>query len=123
MKGKQYNFVMPDFFNLPNIEPTFLDNTYLKNKDNSSSVDLFINEKTNICAICYEKIKEKCIVEGCSHQFCKNCIFTWLKTRKNCPLCRAKINNIIEDDKIPIIFDKRNTLKIILNKNKSKRLK
>ena len=110
---------MPDFFNLPNNTPRFLSNesdynfTNIIRYDKKDSKEKNIYE--NICPICYEQIKNKCFIEDRNHQFCKDFIITWRKTKDSCPLCRAKINNIIS------IFsrfkiEKGQTKKIILFK-------
>lgn len=54
------------------------------------------------CPICMENIKQSddiqsCRVLLCKHIYCDNCITRWLKTSKQCPLCKVdleeKVNN------------------------------
>ena len=59
------------------------------------------------CAICIDVIKDP-IVLNCSHSFCGECIFQWLKRKKFCPECKTdidntcvmKLNNSITESKI-----------------------
>jgi SNF2 family DNA or RNA helicase len=44
------------------------------------------------CAICIDTISEP-IVLNCSHSFCGECIFTWLKRKKFCPECKMEIDS------------------------------
>lgn len=32
-----------------------------------------------ICAICLEKTQERCLTDGCPHQFCFPCLHKWCK--------------------------------------------
>ncbi|XP_015910297.1 E3 ubiquitin-protein ligase rnf8 [Parasteatoda tepidariorum] len=43
-----------------------------------------------ICNICTE-LYIKPITLGCSHTFCQHCIFEWKKKKKQCPMCRERI--------------------------------
>ena len=47
----------------------------------------------NNCSICLEKFLEKDNITylPCLHLFHENCIFEWLKRKKNCPICKYKI--------------------------------
>ncbi|XP_050422230.1 E3 ubiquitin-protein ligase CHFR-like [Adelges cooleyi] len=42
------------------------------------------------CPICNELMVKACTV-NCSHSFCENCINTWLKKSKICPVCRTLV--------------------------------
>lgn len=44
------------------------------------------------CSICLENFKSK-IKLNCSHKFCKLCIYNWMFTNYNCPLCRTEITD------------------------------
>ena len=46
------------------------------------------------CAICLSKIKGKCKLDSCSHEFCFKCIKKWTKKNNTCPMCRAEIGKI-----------------------------
>lgn len=52
------------------------------------------------CAICLDgyKIGDKTGLLSCNHMYHKDCIYTWLKTSKTCPLCRAQ-NVIVSQQK------------------------
>ena len=55
-------------------------------------------EKEIECAICLgsHKRSEVYIIEGCNHEFGKECIKEWKKVRRECPLCRKEIESMIE---------------------------
>ena len=36
-------------------------------------------------------------IVSCLHQFCFNCLFTWLVIKENCPVCKATVENIIRN--------------------------
>lgn len=45
------------------------------------------------CNICFELYNETNVIPvilNCKHEFCKSCIFTWLKKHFNCPLCKKQ---------------------------------
>ena len=44
------------------------------------------------CAICLEVVVNKLNV-GCSHSFCKKCIYPWLYKNRTCPCCRQIVDN------------------------------
>ncbi|KAL0272444.1 UNVERIFIED_CONTAM: hypothetical protein PYX00_005407 [Menopon gallinae] len=44
------------------------------------------------CSVCSELFVTP-ITLNCSHTFCKYCIETWKKKKKNCPICRKKITS------------------------------
>jgi hypothetical protein len=50
-------------------------------------------QKTLECPICLELLTEPCKTP-CLHQFCKECIYTFLSSNKKpmCPLCKEPIN-------------------------------
>ena len=41
------------------------------------------------CPICTDHIKNPLILK-CKHQFCDECIHSWLEQKNTCPLCRMK---------------------------------
>ena len=49
------------------------------------------------CFICYEKLTCPVLETNCQNLFCGKCLITWLKCKKNCPICRAsiKITNLV----------------------------
>ena len=53
------------------------------------------------CAVCREEFKdEKLIMQlPCKHFFCEDgCTVQWLKQQDNCPVCRARVPPVVEDD-------------------------
>lgn len=54
------------------------------------------------CPICMENIKQSddiqsCRVLLCKHIYCDNCITRWLKTSKQCPLCKVDLEEKVKD--------------------------
>lgn len=45
------------------------------------------------CPICYEDTIVNLEKMMCGHEFCHDCICTWLTTHTDCPLCRYCITN------------------------------
>ena len=64
-----------------------------------------INNDVDECPICLDELLNKhiCILE-CKHKFHENCITIYVLSKRdkidkvNCPLCRHKINVVIEDN-------------------------
>ena len=52
-------------------------------------------EQEEICAICFDKIKEtniKATLDCCSHTYCFTCVSKWVQEVESCcPLCRSRI--------------------------------
>ena len=51
-------------------------------------------QQTENCSICMDAMKEPAGLSGCTHMFCKNCIFEWSKRQDTCPNCRAPFEHI-----------------------------
>ncbi|CAG8464994.1 8755_t:CDS:2 [Paraglomus brasilianum] len=43
------------------------------------------------CVICVEYMSNPCTI-SCGHTFCYECLYDWLKIRRECPTCRKKIS-------------------------------
>lgn len=43
------------------------------------------------CSICYDKINKPIMEPSCQNIFCGTCLFTWLKDKGTCPLCRKVV--------------------------------
>jgi hypothetical protein len=41
------------------------------------------------CSVCYTN--KNLFYTACNHNFCENCIKTWLEIKKNCPVCRRSV--------------------------------
>ncbi len=53
------------------------------------------HNQLNKCSICLETITKNGKITNCNHTFHNNCLNQWLKKKKNCPICRTKINKDI----------------------------
>jgi hypothetical protein len=77
-------------------EPAAVRECGLKISKSSSSFDASLSytevDETNgefICAICLEEVQEPVTLVACIHQYCYQCLYTWYKTRMNCPICKS----------------------------------
>ena len=75
-------FITPFFAQAMDLIPLISSNT---SKENSPTISL--DEEKDQCPICKENIKNK-FITPCRHEFCKKCIFHWIKRRNSCPMCR-----------------------------------
>jgi hypothetical protein len=58
---------------------------------NSAAVDKIDTPEEAECVICYDSLKGHDNIQlKCSHSFHFQCLSTWFKTNKSCPLCRAQ---------------------------------
>lgn len=114
---------MPNFINLQIAQPNFLPTinnrfyNHLNLKD-SDSVNKSSEHYENLCPICYGTIKNECYIEDCLHKFCLDCLNIWQKTKKECPLCRSKINRVVKASKSEIFSGKKKNFQIKLFKKK-----
>lgn len=46
----------------------------------------------NDCNICFSTIISPVMEPSCQNIFCTKCLLTWLKNKKDCPLCRQQVN-------------------------------
>lgn len=46
------------------------------------------------CAICLDEIDDKAQIDGCTHNFCMDCIKLWSKTSNTCPMCKKAFSQI-----------------------------
>jgi hypothetical protein len=60
-------------------------------EDKDAENDSDGNEK-DVCPICLITITDRFPLR-CSHVFCEQCIFEWLRTKRSCPICRAIPSN------------------------------
>jgi len=67
--------------------------------DHVKKENIKAKEKEDVCAICIEELNGYRDIASlpCEHQFCRNCITTWVKEKKDswggatCPMCRKSI--------------------------------
>lgn len=52
------------------------------------------------CSICYNDEKENEVILNCGHSFCEECIKSWEKINKTCPLCRKDIKRKKRNKKV-----------------------
>lgn len=45
------------------------------------------------CVICREQLNKPVMEPNCQNIFCGNCLLTWLKQHRSCPMCRKDIDN------------------------------
>jgi len=45
------------------------------------------------CAICLSSLNQQTELNSCTHSFCYNCIQTWSKSRRICPLCNSEFTS------------------------------
>jgi hypothetical protein len=53
------------------------------------------------CVVCREEFKDEQLIMQlpCKHFFCEDgCTVQWLKQQDNCPVCRARVPPVVEDD-------------------------
>jgi len=53
------------------------------------------------CSICYEIMIEP-VTTSCGHNFCYNCLRKAVETKMTCPICRAEIEDIDEENDFSI---------------------
>lgn len=70
------------------------------------------------CAICLEPVAHntKCFAYSCFHEFCYGCLTTWLEHKKECPLCKRPLKQVIYDIKSPRTYK---TVNVVNNNDDS----
>lgn len=54
------------------------------------SLETSISDATNAsCTICCDTLNHPTLTPCCNNMFCAECLLTWFKTAKKCPMCRA----------------------------------
>jgi len=56
--------------------------------------DAVVGKKEEKCAICLNAIKHLASINGCSHQFCYDCIKQWSESALRCPLCQKEYKTL-----------------------------
>ncbi|KAI3661940.1 hypothetical protein MP638_005981 [Amoeboaphelidium occidentale] len=51
------------------------------------------SDGTTACAICQEKVGShgEVVVTECCHLFCRDCLHSWLRIKRTCPMCTSKV--------------------------------
>lgn len=59
------------------------------------------------CAICFEPVTDRAITSPCNHYtFDFLCLMTWLNDNTTCPLCKAELNYVDYDFRVPDGFQR-----------------
>jgi hypothetical protein len=67
----------------------------------SSKINLIPSSKVSMnklplpCSICLDPIVKRSTLDGCDHEFCKECIDQWALLSSHCPLCKEEFRKII----------------------------
>lgn len=79
----------------------FLSNDSYDYNDNSESIEMINNintidnviyiDDTKECCICLDKNINEWVSTSCNHEFHKECINDWRKTKNTCPICRSNL--------------------------------
>ena len=79
----------------------FDDSNTIENENVKKKIDkdIILNvEKEDASEKLLKNEKDNISVLKCGHMFHSNCIKKWMERKKECPLCRQKINNYCEND-------------------------
>jgi hypothetical protein len=60
-----------------------------------------MNQNDSPCTICLEPISDRVNNNGCQHQFCFPCLFTWATNTNRCPTCKAEFTEITRVEPTP----------------------
>eukprot|EP00758_Cryptobia_borreli_P011979 Tbor_TRINITY_DN5707_c0_g1::TRINITY_DN5707_c0_g1_i7::g.21012::m.21012 len=61
-------------------------NNYTNNSNNNNIKDLS-------CPICFDLAFDPVVTDKCGHLFCRQCLETWMKKNKECPIDRAPLSS------------------------------
>ena len=66
-----------------------------RDEDSLSSVESSEADEVE-CPICLEvpNTEDVARLDGCTHEFCRDCVTQWSETHNICPLCRTRFNTI-----------------------------
>lgn len=110
-KEKEYQYVSNLDIHLEskNIRLKNIETELIKQKNKLNDLKNRINELSNkMCAICMDNI-ECPIMLKCTHAYCCKCLFSYLNTNKNNPICPECRTNISLND-ITAIVDKNDII-------------
>ena len=68
------------------------DSTEESNIDNSSAFTMIAEDDlddTILCNVCYESTNRTFVKTPCQHVYCKDCLETWLRKKRTCPMCNT----------------------------------
>ena len=49
-------------------------------------------------------MRDRALIDGCFHAFCRSCILSWLALAPSCPLCKAPARRLIHDIRSEKVF-------------------
>ena len=80
-------------------------------------------EQIDPCPICLDEIGEKnSCVTGCGHKFCLKCLYTALRGKNTCPMCRGELVEENEDTKKIRSLENMNRIYAISSIRKDKKI-
>ncbi|AAL98823.1 hypothetical protein IJGMMPBP_00097 [Infectious spleen and kidney necrosis virus] len=50
------------------------------------------------CAVCLGTIEKYAVLSSCDHMFCVPCILAWMPIQSKCPLCKANVSCVAENN-------------------------
>jgi len=69
---------------------------------------------SNSCNICYCDLSDNMVKTPCSHYYCSDCFFKWMRESQTCPNCRKLL---VQDSHIESLISERQDELMILNDN------
>lgn len=100
--SRQLNFSSLLFNNNESSPVSFASVSIPRNGDVGGAGVVKTNEPESIgdCTVCYQPLQERRnhVFTLCGHLFCVQCLLKWWDTSSTCPLCRAELLNVEDDD-------------------------
>ena len=62
----------------------------IKSLNNNSEIESKVFHFNENCSICYEFPKDAKVITPCKHLFCHDCLGTWMKSNRCCPVCKRE---------------------------------
>jgi hypothetical protein len=93
--GENSNFQINQLINTGFVPNTELINALPEREIAQSDLDSINEQKSCIICLAQYQLLDKVITLPCLHIFHSDCIRTWLDSRDDCPICKHKINEMI----------------------------
>lgn len=94
----------------PNFEDVNMGTNYPCEEETEEEIEIIeCNESEFLCPITQCFMNDPYIVTKCGHSFEKSAIYTWLKTKPMCPVCKrsATVDDIIPNFGLKTILEKK----------------